>query len=298
MDVVFNGVLRQPIQDGFYIVGFYLNGKKEGVFKTCFPNGQLSRTEQYFDGLKHGISNFYKYKINQPGEIYLCKTELYVNDSLAEQKEFYENGKVSEHTKFKNNQKNGPMIEYYENGIIKSTYNYVNDKIEGEVVYYHDNGVIKEKKYYTLGWMERRNREEFYSNGQVALIINWYNDPNNNGFEKKFYPNGELKYLANYINGLMEGEFFEYHDNGQVKVAGYYVNDKKHGTFTKYFKNGRVQQVSNYVRNKLSGEFKKYNYRSGDIIANYRHLNGRRLQEPEEQEEQEEQEEEQPEEEE
>jgi antitoxin component YwqK of YwqJK toxin-antitoxin module len=290
MAVLFTGVLKQTDQGGSYIIGFYLKGKKEGVFKTYSPNGQLSQYENYFDGLKHGISNLYIYKFNQPAEMCLRKSELYVNGSLTEQKEFYENGKIWEHTKFQNNQKNGPMIKYYENGTIQITYNYVNDKIEGEVVCYHENGVIKHKSYYINGLKERRNREEFYDNGQLELSITWYADPNSNGFEKKFYPNGELKYVANYIKGVIEGEVFEYYDNGQVKIAGHYVNDKKHGTFTKYFKNGRVQQVSNYARNRLSGEFKKYKYRSGDIIANYRHLNGRRLQEQEEQE-QEEQEE-------
>ena len=289
---LFTGVLKQTDQGGSYIIGFYLKGKKEGVFKTYFPNGQLSRYENYFDGLKHGISNFYINKLDRPNELYLRQNELYVNGSITERKQLYENGQIWEHTKFQNNQKNGPMITYYENGTIKATYNYVNDKIEGEVVHYHDNGVINHKSYYLNGWMERRNLEEFYDNGQLARSINWYTDPNRNGFEKKFYPNGELKYVANYINGLIEGEFFEYHDNGQVKIAGHYVNDKKHGTFTKYFKNGRVQQVSNYVMNRLSGEFKKYRHRNGDIIANYRHLNGRRLQEQEEQEEEQPEEEE------
>ena len=276
------GILKEHLILGCYVVGFYLRGKKQGQFKTFDLLGKVIKIENYFDGLKHGVSNVYAPKTNDPLETYISNSELYINGFKMEQKIFYESGKLWTHSKFANNQFNGLETEYYENGSILRTCNYINGKAEGESIYYHQNGVIEKKIYYLNGWIERRNVEEFHDNGRLARVINWYNDPDQTGIHHDFYPDGQPKYTSNYINGVIEGEVLEYHDNGNIKLSGTYVNGKKHGTFTKYFKNGRVQQVSNYDMNKLSGEFKKFNHRNGGVIANYRHVNGRRQQEEDE----------------
>ncbi len=60
------------------------------------------------------------------------------------------------------------------------------------------------------------------------------NQYNNKGelhgyWEEYYYPNGNLMYKTNYVNGESHGYWETYYQNGQLSWKGYFVNDKRHG---------------------------------------------------------------------
>jgi antitoxin component YwqK of YwqJK toxin-antitoxin module/Tfp pilus assembly protein PilF len=93
-----------------------------GVLKTFFPNGKISREATYSDGVKTGSDKIY-----------------YFNGNIRSE----------DHTVY--NVDEGPSKEYYPNGKLKSEYNYVNDNAEGEGKEYYENGSLKKEMTFDNG---------------------------------------------------------------------------------------------------------------------------------------------------
>jgi antitoxin component YwqK of YwqJK toxin-antitoxin module len=63
-----------------------------------------------------------------------------------------------------------------------------------------------------------------------------------NGEIKRYYPNGQLREISNYKNGLLEGEYKWYYDNGQL------------------------EEISNWKNDRLDGENKRYSYSDNEKL--------------------------------
>ncbi|OCR99065.1 hypothetical protein A9K75_08620 [Campylobacter fetus subsp. testudinum] len=79
-----------------------------------------------------------------------------------------------------------------------------------------------------------------------------------NGLIKGYYPDGTLKWEANYVNGKKNGEYREYCDDGDIAFLENYKNDKQHG-LKQVFNCGEVEREVNYVNGKKNGEEIEYN---------------------------------------
>ena len=66
------------------------------------------------------------------------------------------------------------------------------------------------------------------------------NDPNFSGRKMSFYENGNFNTVANYENGVPNGEYLTYYENGQLKEKGLYKNGLKHGSWSAYNENGQA----------------------------------------------------------
>jgi antitoxin component YwqK of YwqJK toxin-antitoxin module len=51
---------------------------------------------------------------------------------------------------------------------------------------------------------------------------------------------------CNYVNGLIEGEYKEYHENGNLSAIYNYVNDKLEGEYKSYHPNGNLYRQHIY----------------------------------------------------
>jgi len=56
--------------------------------------------------------------------------------------------------------------------------------------------------------------QRYYVNGQIMIIGNYIN-AKRNGLYQHYYDNGQIMYECNYINDIMDGIYREYNDNGQ-----------------------------------------------------------------------------------
>ena len=64
--------------------------------------------------------------------------------------------------------------------------------------------------------------------------------------------------IANYVNGLYNGPYFELDGFGRMEVRANYLNNKLHGTLMK-FNSGSLAQESTYKDGVLDGAYKEFN---------------------------------------
>jgi antitoxin component YwqK of YwqJK toxin-antitoxin module len=159
-------------KDGsIYITGYYINGLKNGEFKT-YVRG-LKYLTNYVDGKKEGPCIEYYYSDNgilDEHTIYNYKNNL--RHGLCG---MYAPGKkIIEETIYVNGEPHGECKSYWPNGNLSSTSFYQNGLLEGEQLEYHDNGIIKSKCTYLHG---QKHGEDFIylKNANLYLIHNYIN---------------------------------------------------------------------------------------------------------------------------
>ena len=79
------------------------------------------------------------------------------------------------------------------------------------------------------------------------------NIPNGKGI--KYYPNGNILYEGDFINGKFEGNGKYYYDNGDYYI-GKYKNGLRNGKGIKYYKNGKILFNGEYINGKAEGNGK------------------------------------------
>ena len=99
----------------------YVDGKREGPFKTYFKNGQL------------------KSKGNWNGDGYMTFEH------------YFENGQLESKGAFRDQSRDGKTEFYNENGQLKSIDNHKNGKLDGPYETYFDNGQLKSIETYKSG---------------------------------------------------------------------------------------------------------------------------------------------------
>ena len=60
------------------------------------------------------------------------------------------------------------------------------------------------------------------------------------GVEKAYWENGNLKSELRYANGKLNGECVWYYQNGNKMSKGYYVDDVLEGCFMRWHPNGNI----------------------------------------------------------
>lgn len=285
--------------------GYYKNGKKTGIWKEYFCNGNLKNSVTFENGKPSGIASIY-----------------------------YENGKIQESGLFINNRWTGKYYLYYDNGSIQHEF-YFNEKgkREGKQYYYYKSGNIaiigyfKEGKedscrnYFENGKIEGfsyfKNGEcdsckSYFENGKIAKVF--YKDSikiiyNKNGKielkldckkeecdcdKKPFVTNNKPVQLYNsplynhppYNNKT--GFFYSYYGNKNVSFKAEYKNGRMYGErfcydyygnptngkFTIY-RMAKLKERDGYcINGKPEGESKVYD-KEGNVIIKANYHNGK-----------------------
>jgi len=83
--------------------------------------------------------------------------------------------------------------------------------------------------------------------------------------KKEFYPNGNIKSEKCYINdSIQDGLQKEYYENGQLKAIGICKNGVQDSTWTWYYENGKIEEKTTWRNNKLFG-LRLQNYPNGTL---------------------------------
>jgi antitoxin component YwqK of YwqJK toxin-antitoxin module len=94
--------------------GYYLNSKKDSVWTYySYYSGAVTSTEEYVNGIKHGI-----------------------------EKKYYNNGQVSEDIEWSQNMKHGAWNQYFDDGVVKLKTSYSFNNLNGSYQFYWPNGNI------------------------------------------------------------------------------------------------------------------------------------------------------------
>lgn len=210
--------LSQKVEEGNYTLG-----KKNGVWKEYFCNGNLKNIITFVGGRPCGEAIM-----------------------------FFENGQVSEKGVYKNNRWVGKYELFFENGQVQHHFNFnEKGKREGEQTYYYPNGQIWMKGNYKDGQPEPYIKEyyedgsekpyNFDSFGQKIEPINKSKDVPSDNLELQKENNGPMVLdgkhtLYNSHRNITKDGFFK--NNIFIDGKAYFYNEKNELTRTAIYKNG------------------------------------------------------------
>ncbi len=208
-----------------------------------------------------------------------------VSGDKTEMKVLFENGKVREIIRLKNNKKHGTQKSFNNAGLLISEINYKEGILCGKYVIYNNDGNITEKKYYRLSpnkkyaWLHGK-----YVNyiGKVLVVKGSYKDSLKHGKWFEYYTNGNLKSKVGYKNGIQSGEQINYNNNGDIQYSCNYTegleNGKKiavkHGKYIGYHSTKQVSNEGDYDYGKKTGLWREFNQK-GDLYRETFYKNGK-----------------------
>ena len=73
------------------------------------------------------------------------------------------------------------------------------------------------------------------------------------GYWENYWPNGQLKWMADLKNGRVEGFYNDYWENGQLRAKGNYKNFRREGLWVNYYPNGQLESKGSYKNGELNG---------------------------------------------
>ena len=212
---------------------YFKNGKREGLKKIYWENGNVYTIANYINGKIEGID-----------------------------KTYYKDGSIAYSIPYKNGLKNGEEKKYKNNGTIYSIKNYKNDALHGVSIDFDSDGEISKNGTYENG--KKQGKWLSYRKGKVSLEAEYNLDVPHGIWKKRFsYPeelNDKVKYEYKISNGAIINP---------IKIYDYTDMYSKDGKVDKQFWIGNVNRLytldSPSIFKKI-GEWKKYNSK-GNLIS-------------------------------
>ncbi|QNK61419.1 hypothetical protein H7F33_12685 [Pedobacter sp. PAMC26386] len=131
-------------------------------------------------------------------------------------------------------------------GVLLASGSFRDDDMEvpqGKFVYY---SWITPDNNYTNNGFEINGKERFVE------LVGTYENGRRNGRWISFYPDGKMKQIITFYQGMIHGPYQAFDSTGQVQVEGVYKSGKKEGTWT--LDGGK--QENEYVNDKLVSSMK------------------------------------------
>lgn len=116
--------------------------------------------------------------------------------------------------------------------------------------------------------------KEFYPNGNLKILAEKKDDVLN-GKYKIFYKDGSLKFETNYISDTINGDAIWYYKNGNIKASLFYRMGSKNGIMKTYYENGSLESEQKWYNDQRYG--KSYFYYKDGSYKEYLHysVNGK-----------------------
>lgn len=275
--------------------GFYMNDKKNGIFKTYDRKGNLLTLEKYrddqlvvdgeesvildirstyyadgtvkssggyVDGVKEGTHRIYDKdgKIIS-GEIYSrgVKTGEGIVDKNGDYQQdwklYYENGDLRAEGKYENSLRTGDWVFYHANGAVESKGKYVDGLPQGQWQWYYDNGKKRRTDFYRRG-KEDGESTEWDINGEVISKGSYISGYMDGEW---FYHVGDHTEIGNYVDGQRQGDWKYKYEDGTLNFEGEFVAGLAVGKHKWYFPNGQVKMEGKYSSGVRVGTWITYN---------------------------------------
>jgi antitoxin component YwqK of YwqJK toxin-antitoxin module len=194
----------------------------------------------------------------------------------------YPSGKISSEGTMKAGKPDGYWKTYFENGVLKSegnrknfmldsvwkfyddsarlmiSINYKNDKKNGLKTTFR-TGEITTETY--VNDVKQGPTTYYYPDGKVRLIINFI-DGLENGVARELAPDGNvityLEYKKGFLisrerinrtdaNGRKQGRWKYFYDNEKIRLEGTFKDDKRNGYFKEYDQEGNLLTVKKFI---------------------------------------------------
>lgn len=222
--------------------GRFENSRKEGLWKTYYPNGKLKSEITYKGSRPFGPYTLYY----ENGEIEE-KGNWERTKNTGEFKRYHSNGKVAQAFSFtESGKRTGKQKYYYENGNLRLEGTWENGLESGEMKEYYENGDLMAVKQFNNGEMDKDKFESYapktpqkealekqIDEGQeMNMKVEKDEKPNQGGFDgngyKKLY-NKDRQIVKDGVFKnfrLMEGKHYNYDDNGILTQIMIFKNGK------------------------------------------------------------------------
>jgi antitoxin component YwqK of YwqJK toxin-antitoxin module len=135
------------------------------------------------------------------------------------------------------------------------------------------NKFISTTKCYQKNNLQFGECSEFYENGQLRTVADWENGMLD-GVVKYYYENGNIQAEGKNKKDFKIGDwkYYSADTNGLLTTEEYYVyKDKKsvkEGAFKYYYTSGKLKMINNYINDLLQGTSFEY-YESGKIKTKF-----------------------------
>jgi len=286
----------------------YVNeaGLKIGKWETLTSKGNLVKEENYKEGKKNGVEK----EFFSNGQVHILrnyKNDLYEGTMIG----YFENGVVESKGEFKKNGRVGKHERYYATGVLLSTEK-LDDKgrrislrsyykngqtlevcdidrkgngfgqiFNSEVVViesnvyenhrgilqkrFHDTGIIKEEEIYvyvndnSVKWVQKK----YTVSGRLAEERQLL--PHDDEY-KKVYGDSINEHFK-YVKGRVEGNFESHYLNGKIAEQGYYKKGFKNGLWKSFYDDGTLKFTGKYISDnpQLKDSTHTYFYPNGKI---------------------------------
>ena len=164
-------------------------------------------------------------------------------------KKAYEDAKAFKYVgQFKDDKPIGKFIYYRKNGSVEAVIIFSENGKVGRSTMYHNSGYVMAKGKYINQqkdsiWLYFDDRgyisyQEKYANGKQNGQSVYYYQPRDGKL-----PVARYEY---YKNGVLDGEFKEYHENMNLKTEGNYKDGNLHGMVKHYHGNGKLKKIARY----------------------------------------------------
>ncbi len=256
-------------------------------------------TEFNPDGTYKNIKNFDEFgklSIDTNYENHAPKTSTTYKDGLIEKANhkngyrdgpfevFYEDGALAESGTYFKSEKIGKWKSFYNEGGLKFVGNYVKSEGRGNFkdsihTYFYQSGQVEKIENYVIAkiirtpskpsdFYERTHKtgiwKSFYESGNVSEIVH-YKEDKMDGLQTQYFDQKDknLKYKANYRNGVKFGEETGYYSSGKIHTLKTRdSNGNMTGKDIIYGENGMILQSTDYFENSKHGK-SLVNYEDG-----------------------------------
>ncbi|CAL2082177.1 Antitoxin component YwqK of the YwqJK toxin-antitoxin module [Tenacibaculum sp. 190524A02b] len=207
---------------------FDANGKRTGVWKKLYKNGEIRYQGQFKNGKEVGVFKFYS--ITSPSQPVIIKEFSETSDKALVS--FYTSlGKLKSKGSMIGKNRVGKWLYYFPNGKVISEENYVDGKLDGVLKNYYGNGKTTEETYYKQG--KKDGVSKIYTEDGILIE--------------------ELNYVGGKLNGV--GKYFDL--KGNLKEKGMYKDGKRAGEWEFYIDGVLVTDKEEKRKTKKLGRFKK-----------------------------------------
>ena len=269
---------RYTYQGDETIKEFFVNDVKQDDSYVLYPGGQVKMKIPFINGLEEGIAREY----DPEGTIIQLIT--------------YKKGYVVERERINrydtDTLPNGRWKWFYDEETLWQEGNFKHGLKNGYFKEYDREGnLLSATKYVDGEKVEKAEelvklevRTDYYPDGSVK-VVGTYKDGIPEGVRREYDEEGNIQ--KSYIfrkgrivgegifteAGQRQGEWKEYYPDGSLKAIGSYHNDERIGQWKFYYQGGQLEELGAYVNGKPDSVWRWF-YKSGKVLRTENFYNG------------------------
>ncbi len=237
--------LRVNYKEEEIVTEQFIDDVKHGWEKVFYPDSALKREVFWDNGRKHGMEKVYDREGNITAIMNYDRGFLVSREYINQRDQ--------------QGRKQGPWKSFYEDGTLKWEGVYLEGEKHGIFKSYNPDGSLEGIQKWVMG--ERQTRDPAVADSEV---------------KRNYYPTGEIRVMASYLDGELHGVRREFDFLGNVaasqimehgrKVAEGVMDleGRKQGPWKYYFKSGALRSQGDYKDGIPVGEWVYY-FENGDV---------------------------------